>query len=305
MNKKENKILIGSICALGCEFIYGLSYAFTKKATEVASPLTLLGWRFVIAAVIMTLCALVGIIKLDLRQKNIKPLIAVAVFNPVIYFICETFGISSTTASESGVLLACIPVASLMASSFFLKNKPSGVQVLGVLITLLGVLVTVFAVGTSSSFSVSGYVFLLIAVLSYSLYAVFVEKSSDYSGAEVTYIMLVAGATVFLLLALIEAVIKGNMSVLLTLPVKNGDFLLAVLYQGIGCSIIAFFLSNVSISKIGVNGASTFIGVSTVVSIIAGSVTLGEKFSVFQIVGAGIIIIGVYVANVHLFRRKN
>ena len=69
-----------------------------------------------------------------------------------------------------------------------------------------------------------------------------------------------------------------------------------MLYQGIGCSVLAFFLSNVAIAKIGVNRTSSFIGVATVVSIIAGAFILKESFT-RQIVGAAVIIIGVYTAN--------
>ena len=84
---------------------------------------------------------------------------------------------------------------------------------------------------------------------------------------------------------------------LITLPIRNKDFLVAVLYQSLGCSVLAFFLSNVAIARIGVNRTSSFIGVATVVSIIAGALILKEQFTVFQVVGAVLIIIGVYTAN--------
>lgn len=51
------------------------------------------------------------------------------------------------------------------------------------------------------------------------------------------------------------------------------------------------------IVKIGVNRTSSFIGVATVVSIITGAVILHETFTMYQIIGAIVIIIGVYVAN--------
>ena len=60
---------------------------------------------------------------------------------------------------------------------------------------------------------------------------------------------------------------------------------------------MAFFLYNVAIAKIGVNRTSSFVGVSTVVSIIAGVLLLGENFSAYQIIGVIIIITGVYIAN--------
>ena len=289
--------MIGSLCALGCEVLYGMSYVFTKQATLSASALSLLGWRFVLAFFVMSILVIIGVINVDLKGKSIKPLLLVALFSPVIYFIGETVGISNTTASESGVFLACIPVAALIASTLILKKKPSKLQIIGILITLAGVLVTVFAVGATSSFSIVGYAFLLMAVVSYALYCVFVDKADSYSGMEITYMMLAAGAIVFAVLALVEAFINGSIGHLLTLPFKETDFMIAVIYQGIGCSVFAFFLSNVAIAKIGVNRTSSFIGVATVVSIVAGVLLLHENLSIGQIIGAVVIIIGVYTAN--------
>ena len=294
---KQNNILIGCLCALGCETLYGLSYMFTKQATELASPFALLCWRFLIAFITMSVMVIGGIIKIDLKSKNIRPLIMVALFSPCIYFIAETIGISQTTASESGVFLACIPVVSLVASTLILKKKPTKLQIIGILVTLAGVIITVFAVGASSSLSVIGYAFLLGAVISYALYCVFVDKASDFKGIEITYIMIAAGAVLFVSFALIEALINKNVIELMTLPFREGTFLIAVLYQGIGSSVISFFLSNVAIAKIGVNRTSSFIGVATVVSIVAGSVILKEAFTIYQIVGAIVIIVGVYIAN--------
>ncbi len=294
---KQNGLIIGSLCAIGCEVLYGVSYIFTKQATDNASVLSLLGWRFLLAFLVMSLFVVLGIIKVNLKRKSLKPLLLVALFSPVIYFIGETIGISNTTASESGIFLACIPVASLIASTVILHKKPTRLQVTGILITLGGVLVTVLAVGISSSFSITGYIFLMVAVVSYALYCVFVDKAPGYTGIEITYMMLVAGAAVFVILAFIEAAIGNDVKNLITLPIRNKDFLVAVLYQSLGCSVLAFFLSNVAIARIGVNRTSSFIGVATVVSIIAGALILKEQFTVFQVVGAVLIIIGVYTAN--------
>lgn len=189
MKSKNN--LIGCLCALGCETLFGFSYLFTKNATASASAFALMGWRFLIAIIVMGICAAAGLIKIELKGKSLKPLLIVALLSPVIYFNGETFGISMTTASESGAFLACIPVASVVASTLILRKKPTKQQTIGILVTLSGVLVTVFAVGSSTSFSAVGYVMLTIAVIAYALYSVFVEKASDYTGAEITFVMLV------------------------------------------------------------------------------------------------------------------
>ena len=109
--------------------------------------------------------------------------------------------------------------------------------------------------------------------------------------------MAFAGTAVFGIMALAEAAFYDDVLGLITLPFRNEGFLAAVLYQAVGCSVAAFFMSNVAISRIGVNRTSSFIGVSTVVSIISGALILGESFTMFQIAGALIIIAGVYTAN--------
>jgi len=298
--KTQNNVVIGCLCAMCCETFYGLSYMFTKQATEVASTFALLGWRFLIALVVITSLVLIKAVKIDFKGKNLKPLILVALFCPCIYFIAETIGISNTTSSESGVVLACIPVASLVASTLILKKKPSKIQVTGILITLAGVIITVLAVGMSSSLSPVGYMFLVVAVISYSLYCIFVDKAAQFSGAEITFVMLIAGAILCVALALVEAFTNGNVIELIQLPFVETTFLTAILYQGIGCSVIAFFMSNIAIANIGVNRTSSFIGVATVVSILAGAIILGESFTTLQVAGAVVIIIGVYVANMRV-----
>ena len=295
--EKNNNVLIGCLCALGCEVLFGLSYAFTKQATSEASALALLGWRFLVAFAVMSALVAMRFVKVDLKGKPLRPLLLVALFSPCLYFIGETVGISHTTASESGVFLACIPIASLIASTIVLKKRPSRLQVTGILVTLAGVLATVLAVGASSSLSPVGYAFLVIAVVSYALYTVSVEKAESFSGMEITYVMLAAGAAVFIVLALVESIAIGTAAELAMLPFRSPTFAVAVLYQGIGCSIVAFFLSNTAIAKIGVNRTASFIGVATVVSIAAGALFLGEPFTIWQAAGAAIIVAGVCIAN--------
>ena len=121
-------------------------------------------------------------------------------------------GLVTRRHQRAGVFLACIPVASLAASTLILHKEPTKPQVLGILITLVGVLITILAVGASSSLSIAGYLCLFLGVICYALYSVYVEKASDFAGTEITYVMLVCGAAVFTLLAFIEGCVKGNLT---------------------------------------------------------------------------------------------
>lgn len=293
----QRSIRLGILAAISCEAIFGLSYIFTKQATQSTSELSLLAFRFFVAFVVMSVLVAFKVVKINLKGKNLLPLIILGIIDPCCYFIGETVGIANSTASESGIFLACIPVASLTASTIFLKERPTKTQVSGILVTLVGVLITVFAVSTDSSFSLKGYLFLLIAVAAYSMYSVTVSKLSDFTSVEITYAMITCGCIFFLVLALAEAIHNGNLSYTLALAISDKNLIKAILFQGIGCSVFAFFLSNFAIANIGVNKTSSFIGISTVVSVLAGVSLLGEKLTISQLIGGIIIVAGVYLAN--------
>ena len=72
----------------------------------------------------------------------------------------------------------------------------------GVITTLVGIIMAVFAAGGSTHFSLVGYLILGLAVVSYALYCVDVERASQFSSLEITYFMLASGCMTFGLFAL-------------------------------------------------------------------------------------------------------
>ena len=109
--------------------------------------------------------------------------------------------------------------------------------------------------------------------------------------------MLASGCLTFGLFALSHSFLAGNLKELLTLPWSNPKFAITILYQGLGCSVIGYILSNFAIANIGVNRTASFIGISTIISILAAVVFLGEPFSQLQILAGILVVFGVYVAN--------
>lgn len=294
----RKKIIIGCLYAIGCELLFGFSYLFTKQITSQVSPLTLLGWRFFLGFIVMTLLIKIGVMKVNFKGKNLKPLLLIALLQPVLYYIGETIGINLTTSSESGSILACIPIATLIFSAMILKEKPSKPQIIGITITLIGVLVIVLAKGLTTSFNVVGYAMLFLAIISYSLYSVYTQKLRGFSSTDITYVMLSSGAVVYMLLALVENFHDHSIKTFLLLPFTNLSFAVTVIYLGVGCSVLAFLFYNIALTYIGANRAVSFVGISTIVSVVAGVVLLKEHFTIYQGLGTLLVIGGVYIANI-------
>lgn len=293
----NRKLILGCLAAAICELLFGLSFIFTKMATDQASELALISWRFIIAFCPMGIFHIFQKKHFHFRGKDIRALVPIALLNPILYFISETVGIHLTTASESGAFLACIPVVALIFSSLILKEWPSRWQVTGVITTLSGIIIAVISAGGSSQFSLPGYLILSLAVIAYALYCVYVEKANDFTSLEITYVMLASGAATFGLFALTSSTLSGDWFSLIQLPFHKPVFAMAVLYQGLGCSLIGYLLSNYALATIGVNRTASFIGLSTIISVLAGVVLLGEAFSPLQILAAILVIAGIYIAN--------
>lgn len=281
----------GALAAVAAESLYGLSYVLTRASLEAVSPTTLLAWRFDVALVLMLVLVATGVLRLHLDRRTLPALGLLALLDPVAYYVAETLGVQRTSASVSGLVLSAIPVASLVASALLLGRRPSGRQVAGVLVTLVGVAATVLATGGSGSAGAVGHLLLLGAVLAFALYSVAAERADHVPDTDKAFAMVLAGAVAFT-----AASLAGPRTDLLV-PVHDAGVGISVLVLAAGSSVGAYLLQNSAIRSLGAGGYSTFIGVSTLVALLAGAVVLGERLAPWQWAGGAAILVGVSIAN--------
>ncbi|MBE5785188.1 MAG: DMT family transporter [Clostridiales bacterium] len=276
---------------------FGLSFIFVKQSVDAVSTFTLLSWRFLFAFVGMYIAAILGLIKVDLKGKPLKPLLLVPLFQPIIYYILETWGIAMTTATESGIIIACIPIVTIILSAVMLKEPPTRRQTVSVLISVLGIIIMVLAKGISASLNIFGYVLLVLTTVSAGLYVIYARKAVGYTSAEKTFIMSATGAIVFTLCAVTEHAAAGTMKQFLLLPFTNMVFLVSLLYLAGACSVAATLLRNYAITVIGATRTASLAVLTTTISVFAGVLLLKEPFSFLQGVATVLVLIGVYGAN--------
>ena len=164
-------------------------------------------------------------------------------------------------------------------------------------VSVLGVLIIVLVKGLSASLNPLGYLLLVVAMFSDSLFVIFSRKAAAYTSTEKTFIMSAMGALVFTLCALVEHGTAGTLREFVLLPFVNRDFLFSLLYLSVGCSVVAFVLCNYGISIIGATRSASFAALTTIVSVVAGVLFLHEGFSIWQGAGTVLVLAGVYGAN--------
>ena len=283
------------IAGITVSILFGLSFMFTREALDILSPIQLLSFRFALAAISLTLLRLAGVIRVDLRGKNLRSLFVVSLFQPVLYFIFETTGVKLTSASEAGMMMGLIPVVVVLLEVPFFKSAPSFKQLASVVLSVAGVFFIVVMKGNVElGYNIWGTLSLIGAVLAAGMYNIFSKKSTlAFTPVEITYLMMWTGALLFNGLVLIQHIANGTVGAMF-IPLAQPRILVAIVYLGFFSSVLAFFLMNFMLSKIRASQTATYINLTTVVAILGGILLRGETFAWFQGVGAFMIILGVW-----------
>ena len=103
--------------------------------------------------------------------------------------------------------------------------------------------------------------------------------------------MICVGALAFTIPALIS--VRGNIADYY-IPLKDPGYIFPILFLGICCSVISFFLSNYVLTGLSVAQSSIFANLATTISVFAGAVFLHEPFSLPGLFFCVIILLGIY-----------
>lgn len=295
---KIDKKIIPYFTALITNIIFGLSFLFTKKALMVSNPISLVSFRFLLAFIVMSLLIVFKVIKVNYKNKPMKWLIVLAIIEPIIYFIFETYGLQRTSSSLGGLMIALIPIVVTILAIYFLNEKPSRKQVLSIILSVSGVVLIILMDGSKNSGnSILGVLFLSVAVFSAAFFNIIARKiSKHFTAIEVTYFMMFLGAIFFNIVSVSNHILNGSLSNYFE-PLKSSSFVLSILYLGILSSIVAYFLANFTLSKMEASKSAVFANISTIVSILAGVIFLKENFHLYHTIGSAMILMGVWGTN--------
>ncbi|RCX17684.1 threonine/homoserine efflux transporter RhtA [Fontibacillus phaseoli] len=302
MNSKKNTLpyLFAVINAV----IIGLSFLFAKIALDYAGPLDTLAFRFASSFLVISVPVVLGWVKLDYRGKPLYKVLLLATMYPLGFFSLQAFGLQHATSAEGGILYAFTPVVTMIVASLFLKEKTTILQKLSIFLSVFGVVFIFVMKGSRIDLSnLTGISLLLLTCVAFAGYTVLARSlSKQFSPAELTFMMLGIGFIVFLTISLINHAAAGTFPRLLA-PLSSGTFIVSILFLGVVSSLVTALLSNYILSKMEAAKMSVFSNLSTIVSMVAGALFLGEEVTVYHWIGSVLIIAGVIGTN-RLARKK-
>ena len=302
----ERKIKLATLGALTGNSIFGFSFMFSRMALGVTTPFVMLMYRFILAAALLGVLAFVCAKKGDRRDENgeihwlrfslrgrkIAPLLALGIVQPVAYFLCESYGISMTNATFSGVIIALVPIVALAAGALVLHEIPSRAQVGWSVFSIGGVVIMTLQQSAEGTIRPLGVLMLLGAVLSGVTFNILSRRmSSQFSALERTVVMMAVAAATFTAFAVVEC--RGDLAQLLA-PMASSTFLTAIVYLSVLSSIMAFLFINFASNTLPVAKTTAFCNLTTAISMFAGVVFLHEPFGMMSLLASVMIILGVW-----------
>ena len=302
----ERQVKLATLGALAGNSIFGFSFMFSRMALGITTPFVMLMVRFILAAALLCVIAFFAAKKGDrrtadgdihwlrfsLRGRPLRPLLALGLVQPVAYFLCESYGISMTNATFSGVIIALVPIVALIAGALVLREIPSRAQVGWSVFSIGGVMLMTLQQSAEGAIRPLGVLMLFGAVVSGVTFNILSRRmSAQFSALERTTVMMVVAAAIFTALAVWEC--RGDWVRLLA-PLSSGTFLVSMLYLSVLSSIMAFLFINFASNTLPVAKTTAFCNLTTMISMFAGVVFLGEPFGPASLVASVMIILGVW-----------
>ncbi len=231
----------------------------------------------------------------SIRRKDLKWFLLLALCEPFIYFLFETFGIKLTgSPTLSAMTIATIPIFSIFAGVVFFRERICGINILGIFLSLTGIVLVAMAKGELGEHFMIGVAFLLIAVVSEVCHASITRKLSDrYSSRNIVMYQFLIGSVYLLPLFIFKGLDDFTPEVYLSWETWEPILCLAVL-----CSSVAFSLWVGTIKKLGVAKSSIFTALIPVASAIIAWLCGHELLNARQWLGVAVCTVGVILSQV-------
>ena len=298
---QPSKILI-YIASIFAITLWGMSYIWTDKLIAQNIPIFYFVFvRIFLAGIILFLFNTAYARIKRIQRRDLPKFLLLAFFEPFIYFICETFGLKLTgSPTLSALVIATIPIFSIGAGMIFFKEKINIVNIVGILLSLVGIVMVAMAKGKLGEHFIWGVALLLIAVISEVGHASITKSlSGNYSSQIVVMYQFLIGSIYLLPFFIWKGFDGFSIETHFSPEVWNPIICLAVL-----CSSLAFSLWVSTIKNLGVAKSSIFSALIPVAAAIIAWILGHEMLNQRQWLGIAISTLGVILSQYTLKKAR-
>jgi len=271
---------------------WSFSFVWFKIANRVYDPITIVFIRLAVAAIFLStfLWLTHGFTKIKSGDK--KYFLMLAVFEPFLYFLGESFGLTYVSSTVGSVIISTIPVFAVIFAWIFYRERLGLINYAGVVLSFIGVLIFITNSSGSIAMSLKGLGLMLMAVSAAVGYNMMLHKlATKYSPIYIVNVQNVIGVVLFLPLFLIFDLNKLNDT-----GIVAGSFT-AIILLAVFASSGAFVLFAYSVRHLGISRANIFSNLIPVFTAVIAFFMVGDHITFRNIVGMAVVIAGLFLSQ--------
>lgn len=284
--------ILPRILLLAAVILWGWTFIATKILLEELDPLEIFALRLSIAVPLLGVLLLIRRTRLEFSRGDWTAIaIAGAIF--AIHFVVQLTGLTTTTATNTGWIIAFTPLTLAVLSWGALRERIGRHLAGGVAIATAGILLLV----SRGNLSDLGWVrsfgdwLILASTFTWALYTVATRNVvTRRDPLAVTFAISLAAAILIAapFLATADTVAIRSMT-------TRG--LLALLYLAIAGSVVGQWFWQHGVAKLGAARAGIYLYVEPLATLALAVPVLGEPFGFFVAIGGALVLAGVYVGQ--------
>lgn len=301
---KSDSTMKAVIFLIICTFFWGSCFPIGKQVLDEVHALTLVFWRFVIAAVCLAVYLKVARMpKLHLSSSQWLWVIVVSTVGVGGLNLSLFTGLASTSATNGSLIMALSPLMTSLIACIALRTLPSFVQCFSLLVSLTGVLMVVTNGHLETLFSMHinhGDQLIFCGMLAWSLYTYFSQGISRWMPViHYTFVGMLSGATVIGAMCLLSPEVYPFAE----LWNSTALGILEVVYIGVFGTVAGYLLWLNGVRHLGSANAALFFNFVPIFSVLT-SFMLGQAVTELQLLGIAVVITGLLLPRISLFKRE-
>ena len=266
---------------------WGMSFVWSTQVYQSLNPTATIFLRLVVATVFFT--ALLFLLRLNekVKKEHIGLFALAAMFEPFLYFIFEGYGLKNTSPIIGSAIIALIPLVTPIAARIFLKEKLTPMNIVGFIISFVGVIVLLLNKNLEFTASPKGILFLCGAVLVAVGYSIALIKLTKlYKPLTITWMQNIIGMLYFIpLVFFMERFEPSNFA-------NVGAYIVPLVCLGVFCSALAYTLWAFAFSKLGASRANVYSNLIPVFTAIFSYFIIHESLTTNKIIGIVLVVLG-------------
>lgn len=289
---KTNNNIFYHLVAFITVAIWGTTFVSTKVLMiNGLSPAQIFTLRFAMAYVLMFCFNHRRLFADSWRDEGLMVLLGIT--GGSLYFLSENEAMNFTTATNTSLIVCSCPLfATLLVRLVYRSSHIHIIQLTGSLLAFMGMIIVVLNGRFVLHLSPVGDALAFTACICWAFYSLLMKTMTNkYSAAFITRKVFFYGVlTIIPYYILVPGL--PSMTVL-TKPVVVGN----LLFLGCLASMICFLTWNWCISKLGAVKATNWVYFNPITTMIFASWVLGEKITIYFLIGAVCILTGMYMAD--------